>query len=104
MHYLPASALLKKEWSWKTNIYSLGIFIYEMFEGKQYFPTLSRAELIVKQRSNNYPEITTNPFANDLYKLCIQVDGNCIENHNWETNICKNFLEFDKFVSFAQVV
>lgn len=76
--YMAPEQLEGKEQTARTDIYSLGLVLYELFTGKKAFEASSLHELIKLRRSDTTPTLPTS-IVKDLDPLIEKVIDRCIE-------------------------
>ncbi len=76
--YMAPEQLAGKEQSVKTDIYSLGLVLYELFTGKKAFDAPTIGELL-KLRRNNTPPTTPTDIVKDLDPLVEKVIDRCLQ-------------------------
>lgn len=77
--YMAPEQLAGKEQTVKTDLYSLGLVLYELFTGKKAFEAATLAELIKLRRSDPTPTTPTS-IVKDLDPLIEKVIDRCIQN------------------------
>ncbi len=75
--YMSPEQLAGKEVSIKSDIYSLGLLLYEVFTGKKAFPADTLDE-IIRQRETSTP-VSISSFVKDVDPLVERVIGRCLE-------------------------
>jgi predicted Ser/Thr protein kinase len=75
--YMSPEQLAGKEVSIKSDIYSLGLLLYEVFTGRRAFPADTLDE-IIRQRESNTPA-SISSFIKDVDPLVERVIGRCLE-------------------------
>jgi hypothetical protein len=76
--YMAPEQLAGKEQTVKTDIYSLGLVLYELFTGKKAFEAATLGELIKLRRSDTTPTTPTS-IVKDLDPLIEKVIDRCIQ-------------------------
>ena len=78
--YMAPEQLAGKEQSVKTDIYSLGLVLYELFTGKKAFDAPTMGELLKLRRSHSTPATPTeivkdlDPLVDKVIDRCLQTD------------------------------
>jgi serine/threonine protein kinase, bacterial len=75
--YMAPEQLAGKEQSVKTDIYSLGLVLYELFTGKKAFDAPTMGELLKLRRNNTTPTTPTD-IVKDLDPLVEKVIDRCL--------------------------
>ncbi len=76
--YMAPEQLAGKEQSVKTDIYSLGLVLYELFTGKKAFDAATMGELLKLRRTNTAPTTPTD-IVKDLDPLVEKVIDRCLQ-------------------------
>ena len=76
--YMAPEQLAGKEQSVKTDIYSLGLVLYELFTGKKAFDAPTMGELLKLRRNNTTPTTPTD-IVKDLDPLVEKVIDRCLQ-------------------------
>ena len=76
--YMAPEQLAGKEQSVKTDIYSLGLVLYELFTGKKAFDAATMGELLKLRRNNTTPTTPTD-IVKDLDPLVEKVIDRCLQ-------------------------
>ena len=76
--YMAPEQLEGKEQTIKTDIYSLGLVLYELFTGKKAFEAATFGELIKLRRSDTTPTTPTS-IIKDLDPLIEKIIGRCLQ-------------------------